>query len=60
MGLPRGYIARKQQAIKKPAPKEHWQREYVQPFDYALMCYALVDAVKESKKRELIHFLRVI
>ena len=46
--------------IKKPAPEEHWQGEYIQPSDYALLFYALVEAATESKKGELIHSLRVI
>ncbi len=46
--------------IKKPAPEEHWQGEYIQPSDYALLFYALVEAATESKKGELIHLIGVI
>jgi len=45
---------------QKTSTQRALEREYIQPSGYANFLYALVDAVTESKKRELIHFLRVI
>ena len=43
---------------KKTSTQRTLAREYIQPSGYANFLYALVDAVKESKKGELIHLLR--